>query len=358
MKRIWLSTALFAMIFLMTLSGCGQQAESAPNITLLPTKTVMPTPTPVSTLEPTPIATTTPEPTPRLRSYTTGYPIEEIGVYKPIGIIIENSPAARPQYGLQAADIVYEAPVEGCTRFYCIFNDTLPEKAGPVRSARLYFIRIQQEWDCAFVHFGGPQSGKSNVYTSSSNHIDARIDFIKGAFNDYYWRADDKSAPHNAFTDVSKLTELMEEDADGRTFIYNENPSYTGQTVSNIVLPFYSGEVTYRYEADKNILLRYMGDKEFKDAKTDKAIEVQNLIVQYNNFYHGNEAKGRWLCDQLGNGKADFFIGGKHIEGTWERKNFEDPTIYKDSSGNKIELIPGNTWIAVHPEEKEIIIEY
>lgn len=345
---------LLALMFLFVV-GCSTPAEPEPSAT--PTVDATPVPTPKPTPKPTPVPTTAPEPTQSLRSYTTGFPVDERGEYKPIGVMIENSPAARPQYGLQAADVVYEAPVEGCTRFYCIYSDTLPTKAGPVRSARLYYIRIQQEWDCAYVHFGGPQSGQSNVYTSASDHIDVRIDFIKGAFNDYYWRDDDKSAPHNAFTDVTKLTELMEEAA-GRTFLYSENPRYSGDTISAVTLPFYSGEVTYRYDADKGVLLRHIGDDAFKDAETGSSVEVQNLIVQYNHFYHGNEAKGRWLCDQLGSGKADFIIGGYHISGTWERESFDDPTIYKDDAGKEIVLIPGNTWIALHPEEKEITIEY
>jgi hypothetical protein len=291
-----------------------------------------------------------------LRSYTSGIPVEQLGEYKPVGVMIENAPAARPQHGLQAADIVYEAPVEGCTRFFCIYNDTLPEKVGPVRSTRLYYVRMQQEWDCAFVHFGGPQSGKSNVYVSSSDHIKTRIDFIKGAYNDYYWRDNKKSAPHNAYTDVPKCQTLMREDAKIRTFQYSDTLQYSGNSFTDIVLPFYSGEVTYKYNSEKDVLERYMGNKAFIDAATGEVVSVKNLIVQYNNFTHGNEAKGRWLCELVGNGKADFFIGGQHIEGTWERESYDAPTIYKDKTGNELVLQPGNTWIAVHPDNKTITV--
>ena len=105
-------------------------------------------------------------------------------------------------------------------------------------------------------------------------------------------------------------------------------------------------------------MLRYMNGKEFEDRDTDKAVEVQNLIVQFNKFYHGSELKGRWLCDLLGEGAADFFIDGIHIEGTWERDDYDSPTIYEDSDGNEIVLLPGNTWIAVHPEDVDITVTY
>ena len=346
-----ISILLLISLLILTLCAC-----SPPEETPLATATPQPVQTSAPALTPKPTPEHSPEATAVLRSYTTGMPVDSLGTYKPVGVMIENSPAARPQYGLQSADIVYEAPVEGCTRFFCIFNDTLPERVGPVRSARIYFIKIQQEWDCAYVHFGGPESGKANVYRSSSNHITTRIDFIKGRFNDYYWRDKSKKSPHNAFTDIQKLQTLMEQDAKARPFRYEDTLQYSGTSISQVVLPFNSDEVTYKYNAEKDVLERYMKGKPFTDAATNEVVAVKNLIVQYTHFYHGGEAKGRWLCDQLGSGKADFFIGGKHIEGTWERDSYESPTIYKDSSGNEIVLQPGNTWIAVHPDSVEISI--
>lgn len=349
-------TVLLAILCLLILVSCGQEQETE-LVSVINSPTVEPT-TAKPTNSPTTIPTTTPKTTTTIRSYTSGLPILDQTNYKPVGVIIENNSAARPQSGIQAADIVYEAPVEGCTRFFCIYNDNMPEYIGPVRSARLYFIRFQQEWDCAFVHFGGPSSGKSNVYLDSSNHIDVRIDLIKGSYNDYYWRIDDRSAPHNAYTSALKCQQLIDEEATIHTFNYADENTYTGQKISSVTLPFYSGEVTYKYDETTDLLLRYMDNKEFTDAETKSIISIKNLIVQYNHFYHGNETKGRWLCDHIGEGKADYFINGVHIKGTWEKESFESPTIYKDVNGNEIILLPGNTWIAVHPDSEDISVKY
>ncbi len=355
---MYIRKMLFIIIATLMLFLCAcSEKEISETPTIEPTEASTVTPTIVPTEAPTVAPTVEPTVVPVARSYTTGLPIDSIPIYKPVGVMIENSKAARPQTGLQVADIVYEAPVEGCTRFFCIYNDTLPSVAGPVRSARLYYIKIQQEWDCAYVHFGGPESGKSNVYRASSDHIKTRINLIKGAFNDYYWRTDDRKAPHNAYTDVEKCQELVKEESKVRSFLYADVSEYTGETISSVTLPFYSGEVTYKYDDKNDMLLRYMGDKEFTDAETGEAIKVKNLIVQYVKFYHGGEAKGRWLCDQLGSGKAEFFIAGKHIIGTWERESYEVPTIYKDAEGKEIVLTPGNTWIALHPKKVDIVVE-
>jgi len=333
---------------MLMLTACGAPEEDA-----APTAAATATPAASGTASPSqaPVEVAT-------RSYTSGRPVTERAVYKPVGVVIENNDAARPQYGLQEADIVYEAPVEGCTRFFCIYGDTLPEVAGPVRSARVYFIRIQQEWDCAFVHFGGPESGKANVYGDVAEHIDTRVNFIKGGLSDYYWRDSKRAAPHNAFTNVSKLPELMEQEATPRSFAYSETADYSGNAVSEITLPFFGDPVSYRFDAASGLLTRYMDGNPFMDAGTEAAVTVQNLIVQYANFYHGEEIKGRWLCDLTGSGKAEFVIAGKHVTGTWERADYDSPTVFKDDAGSEIVLRPGNTWVALHPDSEAVTVAY
>lgn len=358
---------LIAILFL-PLAACNKKNSSdittgsviteATTTRPLATPTIAPTSSPAPTLTPVPSPTPEPTPVPELRSRTTGLIIDEVIPFMPVGVMIENSAAARPQTGLQVADIVYEAPVEGCTRFFCLYNDFMPENVGPVRSTRLYFVRMQQEWDSAFVHAGGPQSGLSNVYTEAAAHIDTRIDLTKGTYARYYWRIDERAAPHNAYVSPVQCQQLMQGESQSRTFAFAEQSEYAGKTVSTVVLPFYTGEVTYRYDTASNRLLRYSGSKPFIDADTQKAVSVQNLIVQYNHFYHGNETLGRWLCDLLGQGTADFFIGGKHITGTWERSSYDKPTIYRDGNGIEIVLLPGNTWIALHPDNRKISISY
>ena len=54
-----------------------------------------------------------------------------------VAVMINNHPAARPQSGLNKADIVYEVLAEGdVTRFLAIFQSEQPDNVGPVRSAR------------------------------------------------------------------------------------------------------------------------------------------------------------------------------------------------------------------------------
>ena len=54
-----------------------------------------------------------------------------------VSVKVENTPDARPQGGLDQADVVYEEVVEGnITRLVAMFNSQVPDVIGPVRSVR------------------------------------------------------------------------------------------------------------------------------------------------------------------------------------------------------------------------------
>ena len=46
-----------------------------------------------------------------------------------------------------------------------------------------------------------------------------------------------------------------------------------------------------------------------------------------------------------GTGNADYFMGGKHIAGVWERKDYDSRTVFYGEDGNEIELQRGRTLI-------------
>ncbi|MDR1953887.1 MAG: DUF3048 domain-containing protein, partial [Clostridiales Family XIII bacterium] len=74
---------------------------------------------------------------------------------RPLSVKIENSSAARPQKGLNAADIIYETMVEGGeTRLNCIFQSSIPDEVGPVRSARHSDLWIVPQYQSLFFYSG------------------------------------------------------------------------------------------------------------------------------------------------------------------------------------------------------------
>lgn len=318
------------------------------------------TPTPTPTAAPTPVPTSTPIPTPTPRpedmSYTTGLHYE--GEYKPVMCVIENSLAARPQTGLQTADVVYEVPVEGSiTRFVCVFSDNVPEEVMPVRSGRVTFLQLQQEWDAVFMHWGGSGDGKSAPwYTFYGNELHALekidLDGLHGKNSSrYYYRVKGIKAPHNVMGNPLVAQQQYDYSPKPLDWQFDSNITYTGSDVSEIKLAMCSKDedfISYTYDSAQDVYLRFMNGKEFTSAETDKQVTVKNIIVQYSTYQSIDVYK---VWEMLDGGNADFYIGGKLIKGTWSKETPQSQTMYYDDKGKQIVLRPGNTWIHISPEK-------
>src|SRR5216110_2587366 len=78
--------------------------------------------------------------------------------HRPAITVKVNNTDARPQAGIDQADVVYEEVVEGgYTRLAAIFNSHAPGKAGPVRSVRRTDQSIVWPIGGVFVYSGGAQ---------------------------------------------------------------------------------------------------------------------------------------------------------------------------------------------------------
>ncbi|GAF86264.1 unnamed protein product, partial [marine sediment metagenome] len=114
---------------------------------------------------------------------------------RPLSIMVENSEGARPQSGLDKANIVYEALAEGgITRFLAIYYDQDAEEVGPIRSARPYFVSKSLEHQAIYVHVGGSEEAYNFIKEEKIDDINEFVDFQP------FWRSKDRDPPHNLYT--------------------------------------------------------------------------------------------------------------------------------------------------------------
>jgi hypothetical protein len=295
-------------------------------------------------------------------SPTTGLPGNT--EYHPVQVQIDNESTGRPQYGIQAADIVYEAMIEGVdTRLSAIFNDTLPTQVGPVRSSRVYFQMIQNEWDSIYIHDGGPYvAGFEDSYIYSDENggdMKARVDGAKVSDENIFWHV----TPSIAYTNVQAAEEAYAYDQTERDplFTFDANVDLSEYPdVEKVNIPFISSldHVEYRYDDASDYFVRYFYGDPFEDAETGEAITVQNIIVQYVTDDTLPNEGGRIKLGMIGSGKAEFFVGGKHMTGTWEKDSRKEGTVYKLDDGSELVLKPGNTWVEIQPDSKNIVTTY
>lgn len=286
------------------------------------------------------------------KSLVTGLPSER--PYQPVAVMIENSPAARPQSGLIYADVVYEMYVEGkITRFMAIFNDRDSTVAGPVRSVRHYYLDIVREWDALLLHYGG-SSFAQDVYKK-----DKGIKRIDGIYDTkYYWRDKSRKAPHNAYINITECRKEIDSKQKERGFLFTEDIP-VGHDYSKVIIPYDSKYTvtSYVFDANKGVHKRFINGSPHVDRESGQQIEVKNIIIQYAKHRSMNTSAGHIDIELVSSGTAEYFINGNHFKGSWKKASKSEKTVFYDQNGQEIMLMPGNTWIQVVPVGFNVQVE-
>lgn len=261
-------------------------------------------------------------------------------------VIIENHSQARPQTGLDKADMVYEMLAEGgITRFAAFYQSEYPENVGPVRSIRPYFIRLSQGFDALIVHAGWSPEAESIILNEKLPSVNGLVQEPK-----YFWRDKSRKAPHNLYTDFDKVKEVAKklkyrEELNAPKFMFkSKNEEAKGDSAVDITIKYNSSyRVGYQYDLDKQIYTRSINDKPHSDALTKEQLTTTNILV-VKTKHKVLDSVGRLSVDLTSGGTGYLFQRGKMQEITWKNENGVIQS-YKD--GVQLALYPGKTWINV-----------
>ncbi len=266
------------------------------------------------------------------------------------GVMIENSPDARPQSSLDQAGVVFEAIAEGgITRFLALFQEAQPNYIGPIRSARPYYVEWAKTFDASYAHVGGSPDALALIKTLGVNDLDQ---FANG--NSYY-RINSREAPHNVYTDFTKLDALnTSKGYTSSKFTSWERKIDVKQTPTASIIdlsvsgPTYSPRFTY--DAATNSYLRLQeGEPHYvldKDQTTKKQINPKTVVVLVtaysldNDGYHSS-------YKTTGSGTMYVFQDGIASTGTWSRTGATTQYVFTDKNGLPMKLNRGQTWITL-----------
>jgi len=276
----------------------------------------------------------------------------------PIAIMIENHIDSRPQFGLSKASVVYEVLTEATiTRFLAIYDlSENIEKIGPVRSARSYFVDLAGEYGALYVHCGGSPEAVSRL---KYDNFVINLDEFFGYNSGYFYRDNNKYAPHNLFTSSDLLSEAklhyqLNEDINLATWNFKDGLS-EGDQPKEIKINYSqtsSHQVAWKYDPNINKYERWQNNSRHVD-NDGTIIEADNVIIQFANTYIVDEV-GRKRIDLIGEGRLVVFRDGVVIEGNWKREDAYSRTFFYDFEGDEIELNRGKIWIQVVPTDMEI----
>jgi hypothetical protein len=260
---------------------------------------------------------------------------------------IDNVPEARPQSGLNQADIVFEEAVEGnVSRLAAVFHSTDSSGVGPVRSVRTTDLELLG----LFGRVLFASSGGNGGVVPQLHNTDA-VDIGDNVSHQGFFRAGGRPAPHNLFSSTLELYRKAPESPPPprRVFSYlrrGERLPAGAIPVGGIALRFGGPEISrFTWDAASGTWPRTQSGTPHVDA-AGVQVAPENVVVAEVDYDRSGQL-GRSVPHGIvtGRGRVVVLTRGKAIRGTWVRPTLAHPLRLVADSGAEIKLTPGQTFV-------------
>jgi hypothetical protein len=301
MARLWLAPAAAALLLI---TSCGRPAPA-----------------------PAPTTTTTPAP-----------PAGSALIVK-----IDNVAAARPQTGLDAADVVYVEPVEGgLTRIAAVYLGKPPPVVGPVRSARETDIDLLGQYGRPTLACSG--SAPQLVPLLRNAGLDTGC---QSAAPDAYFRDHTRPAPHDLYVRPDKLPRgagTVTPEATGAAPAGGTPTATQHEQVASVGFDFQWTDRKWLVSMDGTPLTTTDGGR--VGAATVVVEKVSTRAGTVPGDVAGNPSP---VAVTVGRGSAVVLRDGQSFPATWSRPSRTDATTFADTAGRPIPVATGPLWILLAP---------
>lgn len=272
--------------------------------------------------------------------------------------MVDNHSAARPQYGLAKADVVYEFICEtGITRFLAAFYSRDPIRVGPIRSIRYYYLHVARAYDLPLAHVGGNMDAlalrEPLAIKSICDITNAGSAFLIDPT---------RSRPHNTYITSESLLDVAASRGYASLALPElpEGDFVATQSATKVQITYSPGyKVSWVYQPTTQHYSRLINERTHVTAEQEEII-AQNIIII--------EAPVRTVevpvdgiqseIEVIGAGKALFLRNGKLANGTWRKSKSEAHFEYQLEDGTRFTYAPGSVWIQqVHSLARDVVYE-
>ena len=366
-KRIFaLCSAL--LLSLTVFAGCGskpteESAASEPEATATAAPTAE---AESSAAESTAEPTEAPSTEPANVNLLTGLPTLTDGAIgkRPVAVMVNNVDAALPQYGISAADLIFELPVEyDLTRLMAVYGDytQIPEVCS-IRSCRYYYPILAVGFDAIYVNWGMNES----VARPTVNSMDIdQYDGDEYGLGDCFGR--DKARYESGYAwehtgvfhgpnfpsvlEKDKVRTDLKEDKTGTAFNFVEmdkNAAPNGEDAQKVRVDFGANYSVFTYDEENHEYLKNFKDSPHMDGISKEQLKFENVIVLETEIkpYPGDEVIKYVDWEGGENAKGYYISEGKMVPITWSKAGMYDPLKFFDANGNELQLNRGKSYIA------------
>jgi hypothetical protein len=286
----------------------------------------------------------------------TGVAAEDVAARPALAVKIENARQARPQTGLEDADLVWEEVVEGgITRFVAVYHSHAPELVGPVRSVRPMDPAIVAPLHGVLAYTGGQPPfvdavGAAGVQSVVMDHGD-----------DGFVTTRERRAPHNVYGELETFWAQADADRTAPPPAQLEHAREAGTgTATRTGAPAarldarltHSSRAVWDWAGDRGAYVRSEGDEPAVSADGDRIAATNVVLVaatMVDTPFRDPAGVAVPETQLVGTGDAVVASGGKHVAVTWSKDAVDTPLVLTGADGQPVRLEPGPTWIELVP---------
>jgi hypothetical protein len=269
--------------------------------------------------------------------------------HEPVAVKIGNETTARPQSGLNEADVVFDTPAEGgIMRYIAVFQCQDASNIGPIRSVRWVDWHILQMFPHAVLAFVGGVTPNQQTVASLSFIDDANEFLHYAAYHDDPQRV----APDATYSTTQALLGLFpKQSAPPPIFRYTSGLPTGAHPASSVAINFsYGTDVVWKWDASTGQWIHTYAGQTDIDALTGKPVTTTNIIVEVVHYTFGPYVEspggsGDVESQTVGRGRGFIFRNGEYIPVIWHRPSLNSPTTYVSNTGQPVGLQPGRTWV-------------
>ena len=282
----------------------------------------------------------------------------------PIAVKVSNSSDARPQIGLDVADVVIEERVEGITRLIAVFHSTPSAPVGPIRSARDSDIDLLGALGRPVFVWGGANEGVA-ARVDGANVVSFNVD--PDAAEDKF-RDETRSAPDNLFIDSTDAFWAKAGDASAPTppvlvgtstatppttpttgppATTAPGPTVPGTPTPAVHVDYGGTQADFVWDAARGGWAR-LQDGTPHVVANGAVLAPTSVVLLVTPYGTAPSDASSPIALTTGTGDATVLVAGNAVDATWSRPTATDPfTLSDDATGAQLVLPAGRTWIGL-----------
>lgn len=282
---------------------------------------------------------------------------------RPVAVMINNVPAALPQYGISQADVVFELPVEGdLTRLMALYADytKMPDICA-IRSCRYYYPAIAKGFDAFYVHWGMDESVRGYVESLGVERYDGLTN-MGGLFaRDTARRKAGYSLEHTGYFKGTQFASVVDK-AKQRTDLLSSKKGTAfrfckmgtvekpvGSDCNVLKVLFGNASAKFTYNTETRTYLKDINGKAHVDGKTGAQLSFTNVFVLETSI-SVRDGVGHKSLNWAGSSSArGYYISNGVIQKiTWSKANGDEASYLKfyDENGTELTINRGKSYIA------------